>query len=106
MIDQSFLEKLPGDPEEAFSLLELKLRSEIPKHEEFRDYDEQQTFDFERAEHQKQYVITLGAYAGVHGLDIGVDFDQLMQLTEYEFINSFRAASVKYNYTQICARLS
>lgn len=104
MLEQSFLETLPGDPEEAFSLIELQLRSRIPKHKEFQDYDEQRVFDFERAEYQKQYVITLGAFAGVHDLEIGVDFDHLMQLTEYDFINSFRAASVKIQlFASMCA---
>lgn len=104
MIDQAFMESLPGDPEEAFSLLELKLRSQIPSHKEFMDFDEQRSFDFERAEHQKQYVITLGAFANVYNLNVNVDFDNLVQLEEYEFINTFKAASVKIQlFAQMCA---
>lgn len=104
MIDQNFMESLPGDPEEAFSLLEMKLRSDIPSYKEFRDFDEQKSFDLERAEHQKQYVITLGAFANVYNLDVNVDFDDLVILEEYDFINSFKAASVKIQlYAQMCA---
>ena len=98
------MESLPGDPEEAFSLLELKLRSQIPPHKELGDHDEQRAFDFERAEHQKQYVITLGAFANVYDIDVNVDFNNLVILEDYEFINNFKAASVKIQlYAQMCA---
>lgn len=104
MLDQSFLEALPGDVEEAFSVLEMHLRGQIPAAREFNDNDSQQNYDFERSEFQKQYVIHLAAFAQVHQLNVGVDFDELIILEDYPFINMFRTASVKIQmFASMCA---
>ena len=98
IVDSEFLESLPADPESGFALLEGYLRQRIPIYEEHSYDDRQHAADMERAEYQRQYILNLGAFADVNGLEVGVNFDHLMGLHESQFIQEFRSASTKIQY--------
>lgn len=98
MINDDLLDRLPSDPEDAFSILESEIRTLIPPYKEVGDQDEQRAYDNERAEFQKEYIITLAAFASVNNLDLDIDFTQLMSLEGYGFINKFDEASKKIQF--------
>jgi len=98
MFSQELLESLPNDPEDAFGVFEMEIRSKIPPIKELNDHDEQRSYDLGRAQFAKEYVLALAAFVSAYDFDIGVDFDELMQLGDYSFINKFEEASNKIKF--------
>jgi hypothetical protein len=98
VLSQAILDSLPSDPEDAFSILEMKLRKGIPLEESQGNYEDQRRHDQLIDELRRQYTITLGAFAKLHGLEIGVDFDELLLLEGSDFDRAFTAASYKIQF--------
>jgi len=95
MLDQALLESLPSDPEEAFAVFEAQLRSKVPNEEDFGEYNAQREHDAERERKVKEYILAIGAFVELYEIDMGVDFQDLLEKRGGSFLREFEEASSK-----------